>query len=170
MALHALSANAETEREPDITVTAERAGKWEMSFEDMEFVNRSISCGKRLYSDGQKRAAWPYLKMGARYGDIDSQFIASNMLFAGEDVPRDWNAAVGWLGVAAAGNIKPLAQKRLRESKRRCAVGARTASGRSTISSPTTAADTGAMRAAWRVASSSARRACRSASVAAPDG
>ena len=109
--------NAETEREPDITVTAERAGKWEMSFEDMEFVNRAISCGKRLYSDGQKRAAWPYLKMGARFGDIDSQFIASNMLIAGEHVPKDRDAAVGWLGVAAEGNIKPLAQKRLRESK-----------------------------------------------------
>lgn len=106
--------NAKTEREPDITVIAERVGKWEMSFEDMEFVNRAISCGKRLYSDGQKRAAWPYIKMGARYGDIDSQFIASNMLVAGEDVPKDWNAAVGWLGVAAEGNIKPLAQKRLR--------------------------------------------------------
>ena len=109
--------NAETEREPDITVVAERVGKWEMSFEDMEFVNRAISCGKRLYSDGQKRAAWPYIKMGARYGDIDSQFIASNMLISGGDVPKDWNAAVGWLGVAAEGNIKPLAQKRLRESK-----------------------------------------------------
>ena len=110
-------ADAETEREPDITVTAERAGKWEMSFEDMEFVNRAISCGKSLYSDGQERAAWPYIKMGARYGDIDSQFIASNMLITGEDVPKDWEAAVGWLGVAAEGNIKPLAQKRLRESK-----------------------------------------------------
>ena len=117
LALHAYSGSAETEREPDITVTAERVGKWEMSFEDMEFLTRAISCGKWLYRDDQKRAAWPYLKMGARYGDIDSQFIASNMLVVGEDVPKDWNAAVGWLGVAAEGNIKPMAQKRLRESK-----------------------------------------------------
>ena len=115
LVLHACGGSAETEREPDITVTAERVGKWEMSFEDMEFVTRAISCGKRLYWDGQKPAAWPYLKMGARYGDIDSQFMAAGMLGAGEHVPQDWNAAVGWPGVAAEGNIKPLAQKRLRE-------------------------------------------------------
>lgn len=117
LALQPAGGIAETVREPDITVTAERVGKWEMSFEDMEFVTRAISCGKRLYWDGQKRAAWPYLRMGARYGDIDSQFMAANMLGVGEDVPQDWDAAVGWLGVAAEGNIKPMAQKRLRETK-----------------------------------------------------
>ena len=117
MALHACGGSAETEREPDITVTAERVGKWEMSFEDMEFVTRAIRCGKRLYRDGQQRAAWPYLRMGARYGDIDSQFMAANMLGVGKDVPKDWSAAVGWLGVAAEGNVKPMAQKRLRETK-----------------------------------------------------
>ena len=134
LALHACGGSAETEREPDITVTAERVGKWGMSFEDMEFVARAIKCGKRLYSDGQKRTAWPYLKMGARYGDIDSQYMAAIMLGVGEDVPKDWNAAVGWLGVAAEGNIKPMAQKRLRETKRPCAAGARIASRASTTS------------------------------------
>ena len=117
LALHACGGSAETEREPDITVTAERVGKWEMSFEDMEFVARAIKCGKRLYADGQKRTAWPYVKMGARFGDIDSQYMAAIMLGVGEDVPKDWKAAVGWLGVAAEGNIKPMAQKRLRETK-----------------------------------------------------
>ena len=117
LTLHACGGSAETEREPDITVTAERVGKWEMSFEDMEFVARAIKCGKRLYSDGQKRTAWPYLKMGARFGDIDSQYMAAIMLGVGEDVPKDWKAAAGWLGVAAEGNIKPMAQKRLRETK-----------------------------------------------------
>ena len=117
LVFHACLAGATTEREPDITVTAPRVGKWEMSFEDMEFVTRAIQCGKRLYWDGQKRAAWPYLEMGARHGDIDSQFMAANMLGLGQDVPRDWAAAVGWLGVAAEGNIKPMAQKRLRETK-----------------------------------------------------
>ena len=53
LVLHACGGSAETEREPDITVTAERVGKWEMSFEDMEFVTRAISCGKRLYWDGR---------------------------------------------------------------------------------------------------------------------
>ena len=117
LALHACGGSAETEREPDITVTAERVGKWEMSFEDMEFVARAIKCGKTLYADGQKRTALPYVKMGARFGDIDSQYIAAIMLGVGEDVPKDWQAAVGWLGVAAEGNIKPMAQKRLRETK-----------------------------------------------------
>ncbi len=98
-------------------VTAERVGKWEMTFEDMEFVTRAITCGKRLYWDGQKPAAWPYIEMGARYGDIDSQFMAANMLGVGTDVRQDWDAAVGWLGVAADGNVKPMAQKRLRETK-----------------------------------------------------
>ena len=107
LALHACGVGAQAEREPDITVTAERVGKWEMSFEDMEFVTRAIRCGKRLYGDGQKRAAWPYIRMGARYGDIDSQFIAATMLRTGEDVPKDWDAAVGWLGVAAEGTSNP---------------------------------------------------------------
>lgn len=117
VALHAYGVGAEIEREPDITVTAERVGKWEMSYEDMEFVARAIRCGKRLYGDGRKRDAWPYIRMGARYGDIDSQFIAATMLRIGEDVPQDGDAAVGWLGVAAEGNIKPMAQKRLRETR-----------------------------------------------------
>ena len=117
LALHAYGVGAEIEREPDITVTAERVGKWEMSYEDMEFVARAIRCGKRLYGDGRKRDAWPYIRMGARYGDIDSQFIAATMLRTGEDVPHDGDAAVGWLGVAAEGNIKPMAQKRLRETR-----------------------------------------------------
>ena len=117
LALQAWGGSAETPREPDIVVTAERVGKWEMSFEDMEFVTHVITCGKRLYWDGQKRAAWPYIHMGARYGDIDSQFIAANMLGVGKDVPRNWDAAVGWLGVASEGNVKPMAQKRLRDTR-----------------------------------------------------
>ena len=117
LALHACGVDAEAEREPDITVTAERVGKWEMSYEDMEFVARAIRCGKRLYGDDQKHAAWPYIRMGARYGDIDSQYIAATMLRTGEVVPKDWDAAVGWLGVAAEGDIKPMAQKRLRETR-----------------------------------------------------
>ena len=117
VALHACGVGAQAEREPDITVTAERVGKWEMSYEDMEFVARAIRCGKRLFGDGQKRAAWPYIRMGARYGDIDSQYLAASMLGTGDGVPKDWDAAVGWLGVAAAGNIKPMAQKRLRETR-----------------------------------------------------
>lgn len=102
------------EREPDITVTADRVDKWAMSFDDMEYVTRVIQCGKALYRKDPRRA-WPYLHMGARYGDKDSQFLASIMLGTGEDVPRDTAAAVGWLGVAAEGNIKPMAQSRLRE-------------------------------------------------------
>ena len=117
VALQAGAFGAGAEREPDITVTAERVDRWEMSYEDMEFVTRAIRCGKRLYGDGQKRAALPYLEMGARYGDIDSQFMAANLLATARHVPRDWDAAVGWLGVAAEGNIKPMAQKRLRETR-----------------------------------------------------
>ena len=111
------SEDAESDREPDITVTAERVDAWEMSFEDMEFVTRAIDCGKRLYEDGQESAAWPYLRMGAGYGDVDSQFRTASMLSRGKDVGQDWNAAVGWLGVAADGNVKPGAKKTLREAK-----------------------------------------------------
>ena len=48
LALEAWGGTAEVPDEPDIVVTAERVGKWEMSFEDMEFVTRAITCGKRL--------------------------------------------------------------------------------------------------------------------------
>ena len=113
LAPHALS----DPREPDITVTAERVDAWGMSFEDMEFVTRAIDCGKRLYADGQEAAAWPYLRMGAGYGDVDSQFLTASMLSRGKDVGQDWNAAVGWLGVAADGNVKPGAKRTLREAK-----------------------------------------------------
>ena len=111
------SEDAESDREPDITVTAERVDAWEMSFEDMEFVTHAIDCGKRLYEDGQEAAAWPYLRMGAGYGDVDSQFRTASMLSRGKDVAQDWNATVGWLGVAADGNVKPGAKKTLREAK-----------------------------------------------------
>lgn len=108
LALPALSSDA----------AVERGDKWEMSVGDMEFVAHAISCGKRLYADGQRAAAWPYLELGARHGDIDSQYIAAGMLGTGEQVPQDWNAAVGWLGAAADGNIKPMAKRRLRETRK----------------------------------------------------
>ena len=63
---------AEEWQEADITVIAERIPPSEMSFEDMEFVTLAVDCGKRLFADGQQAAAWPYLRMGARYGDVDS--------------------------------------------------------------------------------------------------
>lgn len=107
----------EAEREADITVIAERIPPSEMSFDDMEFVALAVDCGKRLFVDGQEAAAWPYLQMGARYGDVDSQFWAASMLGRGEHVPQNWTAAVGWLGVAADGHLKPDATKMLRETK-----------------------------------------------------
>ena len=106
------------EREADITVTAERIPPSEMSFEDMEFVTLAVDCGKRLFADGQQAAAWPYLRMGARYGDVDSQFWAASMLGRGEHVEQNWTAAVGWLGVAADGKLKPDAPRMLREMKK----------------------------------------------------
>lgn len=106
------------EREADITVTAERIPPSEMSFEDMEFVTLAVDCGKRLFADGQEAAAWPYLRMGARYGDIDSQFWAASILGRGEHVPQNLTAAVGWLGVAADGQLKPNARRMLRERKK----------------------------------------------------
>jgi len=106
------------EREPDITVTAERIPPSQMSFEDMEFVTLAVDCGKRLFVDGQEAAAWPYLRMGARYGDVDSQFWAASMLGRGEHVQQNWTAAVGWLGVAADGHLKSDAPKMLRETKK----------------------------------------------------
>lgn len=106
------------EREPDITVTAERIAPAEMSFEDMEFVTLAVDCGKRLFADGQEAAAWPYLRMGARYGDVDSQFWTASMLGRGEHVPQNWTEAVGWLGVAADGRLKANALKMLRETKK----------------------------------------------------
>ena len=118
LASYARSEAAESDREPDITVTAERVDAWEMSFEDMEFVTHAIDCGKRLYEGGQEAAAWPYLRMGAGYGDVDSQFRTASMLSRGKDVVQDWNAAVGWLGVAADGNVKPGAKKTLREARK----------------------------------------------------
>lgn len=115
--LFAASVNAE-EREADITVTAERIPPSEMSFEDMEFVTVAVDCGKRLLADGQGAAAWPYLRMGARYGDVDSQFWAASMLGRGEHVQQNWTAAAGWLGVAADGHLKPNAPKMLRDMKK----------------------------------------------------
>ena len=109
---------AEERQEADITVTAERIPPSEMSFEDMEFVTLAVDCGKRLFADGQQAAAWPYLRMGARYGDVDSQFWAASMLGRGEHVPQNWTAAVGWLGVAADGQLKPNAPRMLREMKK----------------------------------------------------
>ena len=106
------------EREPDMTVTAQRIPASEMSFEDMEFVTLAVDCGKRLFADGQEAAAWPYLRMGARYGDVDSQFWAASMLGRGRHVEQDWTSAVGWLGVAADGNLKSNASKMLREMKK----------------------------------------------------
>ena len=106
------------EREADITVTAERVPPSEMSFGDMEFVTLAVDCGKRLYADGQRAAAWPYLRMGARYGDVDSQFLAASMLGRGEHVPQNWTASVGWLGVAADGQLKPNAGRMLRETRK----------------------------------------------------
>ena len=117
-ASYACAEAAESDREPDITVTAERVDAWEMSFEDMEFVTHAINCGKRLYEDGQEAAAWPYLRMGAGYGDVDSQFWTASMLRRGKDVAPNWNAAIGWLGVAADGNVKPGAKKMLREARK----------------------------------------------------
>ncbi|MCY3813200.1 MAG: hypothetical protein OXH15_15500 [Gammaproteobacteria bacterium] len=105
------------EREADVTVIAERIPPSEMSFDDMEFVALAVDCGKRLFVDGQEAAAWPYLQMGARYGDVDSQFWAASMLGRGEHVPQNWTEAVGWLGVAADGHLKPDATKMLRETK-----------------------------------------------------
>ena len=68
-------AYCESQREPDITVTAPRViDSWSMSYDDMEFVTRVIDCGQRLYDGGQREAALPYLRMGAGYGDVDSQF------------------------------------------------------------------------------------------------
>ena len=122
-ALFAVSGYAEEaekaeEREADVTVIAERIPPSEMSFDDMEFVTLAVDCGKRLFADGQEAAAWPYLKMGARYGDVDSQFWAASMVGRGEHVPQNWTEAVGWLGVAADGHLKPDATKMLRETKK----------------------------------------------------
>ena len=71
-------------------------------------IYRQLAQGRRLYSDSDFERAFPLLLNTAEHGFKDAQARVGYMYLQGlGDAPRDSTSAVGWLGVAAAGNSSP---------------------------------------------------------------
>ena len=71
-------------------------------------IYRQLAQGRRLYSDSDFKRAFPLLLNTAEHGFKDAQARVGYMYLQGlGDAPRDSASAVGWLGVAAAGNSSP---------------------------------------------------------------
>ena len=93
-------------RVEEVVVTGERIT--DLTLEERREIYRQLSQGRSLYSKNDYKRAFPLLLKTAEHGFKDAQARVGYIYLQGlGEVPRNDSTAIGWLGVAAAGNSAP---------------------------------------------------------------
>ena len=102
----------------EVIVTAERLKKGAMPTQTIIVQTYNVlRRGKRLYNLRQYKEALPYLLIGAKRGFKWAQAMAADIYLHGRGgVPRDIEAGMGWLGVAARPQTAPAIQGYFRQA------------------------------------------------------
>ena len=101
----------------EIIVTAEKPARGDIPSPTYIVQTYSVmDRGARLYREGKYREALPYLLIAAKRGFKWSQARAGDIYLHGRDgVPRDIEAGIGWLGVAAKAETAPAIRNYFRD-------------------------------------------------------
>ncbi|MDA0790896.1 MAG: hypothetical protein O2780_15745 [Proteobacteria bacterium] len=98
---------ADTPEVMEEIVVQDRRIKIRMSPVEMGRIRDENGEGGRLYRQGRYKEAFPLLLTAARHGFKVAQARVSYLYQQGLGVPRNAEAAIGWLGVAASSDTSP---------------------------------------------------------------